>query len=104
MHEFKRNVVECSFVCTQEELNLRYNELPSNIRLLLKNMQKVDKMVCMEPVVAGDAEKIWEPTSVPYDHTDLGEYIVQGGGVKAFELKKPKKYGKKAEENAEDEE
>eukprot|EP00956_Cyclotella_meneghiniana_P025496 scaffold53356_cov47-Cyclotella_meneghiniana.AAC.9 len=60
-------------------------------------------MVCMEPVVAGDAERIWEPTSVPYDHTDLGEYIVQGGGVKAFELKKPKKYGKKAEENAEDE-
>lgn len=87
MHEHRRNVVECSFVCTKEEEQLRYNDLPSNIRLLLKNMQKVDKMVCMEPVVAGEAEKIWEPTLVPYDHTDLGDYIGQGGGVKAFELR-----------------
>eukprot|EP00956_Cyclotella_meneghiniana_P025889 scaffold54940_cov39-Cyclotella_meneghiniana.AAC.1 len=102
-HVNKRNVVECSFVCTQEEENLRYNELPSNIRLLLKNMQKVDKMVCLEPVIPGDAEKLWEPTSVPYDHTDLGDYIVQSGGVKAFEMKKPRKNNKKKGETNDDE-
>eukprot|EP00956_Cyclotella_meneghiniana_P018468 scaffold30756_cov39-Cyclotella_meneghiniana.AAC.6 len=66
-------------------------------------MQKVDKMVCLEPVIPGDAEKLWEPTSVPYDHTDLGDYIIQSGGVKAFEMKKPRKNGKKKGDTNDDE-
>ena len=40
MHDHKRNVVECSLVCSQEDEQQRYNELPIAVRLLLSNMQK----------------------------------------------------------------
>ncbi len=94
MHNHKRNVVECSLVCSQEEEQQRYNELPAAVRLLLKNMQKVDFSACLEPVEEGDAPKLWEAADVLYDHTELGSYVQQGGGMQAFAMKKPKKWQK----------
>ena len=58
VHNHKRNVVECSLVCSQEEEQQRYNELPAAVGLLLKNMQKVDSSACLEPVEEGDAPKL----------------------------------------------
>ena len=94
-HKNKRNVVECSFVCTQEEEEQRYDELPGAVKTLLMNMQKVDVMVCVEPVEEGEDKRIWEPTLIPFDHTDLGSYVVQSGGINAFSMKKAKRWGKK---------
>jgi hypothetical protein len=94
IHMHKRNVVECSLVCSQEEEQQRYNELPAAVRLLLNNMQKVDKYVCLDPVEEGEAPKVWDPSGVSYDHTELGSYIQQGGGMQAFSMKKPKKWQK----------
>jgi hypothetical protein len=51
VHRFRRNVVECSIVCVNDEEQQRYNELPAAVRTLFKNLQKVDNMVCLEPVV-----------------------------------------------------
>ena len=93
-HKHKRNVLECSLLCSQEEEQQRYNELPAGVRLLLGNMQKVDKNVCLEPVEEGDGPGIWEINYVPYDHTELGSYVRQGGGMQAFSMKKPKKWQK----------
>jgi hypothetical protein len=78
-HQHKRSVLECSLVCSQEEEQQRYNELPAGVRLLLSNMQKVDKNVCLEPVEEGDAPGLWEKNDVPYDHTELGSYIRHRG-------------------------
>jgi hypothetical protein len=61
-----------------------YNELPAGVRLLLRNMQKVDKGVCLEPVEEGEAPGLWEPNKIPYDHTKLGSYMKQGGGMLSF--------------------
>ena len=93
VHRFRRNVVECSIVCANEEEQQRYNELPAAVRALFNNLQKVDNMVCLEPVVVGEAEKIFEGGEIPYDHTDLGSWVKQGGGMNAFALKKAKKWG-----------
>eukprot|EP00956_Cyclotella_meneghiniana_P026377 scaffold56791_cov61-Cyclotella_meneghiniana.AAC.5 len=94
IHQHKRNVLECSLVCSQDEEQQRYNELPAGVRLLLSNMQKVDKNVCLEPVEEGEASGLWEKNDLPYDHTELGSYVRQGGGVQAFSMKKPRKWQK----------
>ena len=96
--------MECSLICTQEEEQQRYNELPSGIRALLKNMQKVDSWACLDPVEEEDGHKIWDPMAVPFDHTDLGNHVVLSGGVNAFALKTPKRWGKKKNETEDDEE
>jgi hypothetical protein len=96
IHEHERNVLECSFVCTQDDELQRFNELPQAVRTLLKNMQKVDKNVCLEPVDIGNGDQIWETGQVPFDHTDLGSHVMHTGVTKAFELRKLR--GKKAEE------
>ena len=103
IHTHRRNVVECSIVCTNEEEQQRYNELPAVVRVLFKNLQKVDKMVCLEPVVVGDAERLFEAGEIPYDHTDLGSWVKQGGGMNAYAMKKAKRWGKGREEVGEDE-
>jgi hypothetical protein len=77
VHRFRRNVVECLIVCVNDEEQQCYNELPAAVCTLFKNMQKV----CPEPVVVGEAEKIFEAGEIPYDHMDLGSWVKQGGGM-----------------------
>jgi hypothetical protein len=59
-------------------------------------------MVCLEPVVVGEAEKLFEPGDIPYDHTDLGSWVKQGGGMNAFAMKKAKKWGKNRDDEEEE--
>jgi hypothetical protein len=75
-HENSRVVVECSVVCSQEEEQQRYNELPLAVRTLLKNMQKVDSKVCLDPIEEGEAKTIWEVMEIPFDHTDLDSWVL----------------------------
>lgn len=103
VHKYRRNVVECSIVCVNEEEQQRYNELPAAVRKLFSNLQKVDSMVCLEPVVVGEAEKIFEHGEIPYDHTELGSWVKQGGGMNAFALKSAKKWGNDKEGDDDDE-
>jgi hypothetical protein len=103
IHRNSRVVVECSVVCSQEDEQQRYNELPGAVRALLKNMQKVDDKVCLDPVEDGEAKRIWNLSEIPYDHTELGSWVVQSGGVQAFAMKKPRKWGKKNEVEGDDE-
>lgn len=65
VHEHKHVVVECSVVCNQEEEQQRYNELPLAVRTLLKNMQKVDSKLYLDPIEEGKAKRIWEVTEIP---------------------------------------
>lgn len=97
MHKHRRNV------CVNEEEQQQYNELPAAVRLLFKNLQKVDKMVCLEPVEVGEAENLWDSGDVPYDHMDLGSWVKQGGGMNAFAMKKAKKWGKNKDDGVEEE-
>lgn len=90
-HEHKRTVVECSVTCTSEDITQRYNEYPAAVRVLLKNIQKVDGWACLEPVEEGSAPRIWEPSAVPYDHTDLGNWSRFSGNAGSFEMRKTKK-------------
>lgn len=90
-HEHKRTVVECSVVCSNEDIMQRYNEYPAVVCLLLKNLQKVDEWVCLEPVEEGAADRISEAGKIPYNHTDLGNWCVYSGNAGSLEKRKPKK-------------
>jgi hypothetical protein len=39
---------------------------------------------------------------IPYDHTDLGSWVKQDGGMNAFAMKKAKKWGKNKDDDDEE--
>lgn len=76
-------------VCKQEGKEARFDEFTLGVRHLYKQAQKVDKTVVLEPIEVG-GKRIFEAGEIPFDHTDLGEWIQKGGG-KVFEMKTARK-------------
>lgn len=89
MYTHSRNIMECLIICSQEDKQQRYNELPVAIGLLIKNMQKVDGSTYLVPVEEGEAVYVWKLALVPYDHTDLGNWVMLSGGMNVLQMKKP---------------
>lgn len=71
-------------MCSLEEGQQKYNELPVAVRLLLRNIEKVDSHVCLDLVEEGEAPKVWEIFDVSHDHTELDNWVVQSGGCSHF--------------------
>ena len=74
-------VIEASLVCKQEEKEARFDEFTLGVRH--------DKTIVLKPIEVG-GKRIFEAEEIPFDHTDLGEWIQKGGG-KVFEMKKTRK-------------
>jgi hypothetical protein len=92
-HTYRRVVLEASIVCSKEGREAKYDEFTLGIRVLFKQALKVDETVVFEPIEEG-GKRAFEPSELPFDHTDLGNWV-QKGGNKVFEMKKPKKNNKK---------
>ena len=76
-------------MCKNEGIEAKFDEFTLGVRSLLKQIQKVDKTAVLEPIEEG-GQRLWEPSELPFDHTDLGAWI-QKGGNKVFEMKKARK-------------
>ena len=58
-------------------------------RMLMRQLQKVDVTVVIEPVIVGNNEGRWEKISeIPFNFTDLGAAIKVAGTAR-FEKVKP---------------
>ena len=95
-HEFTRTIVEASLICKNEGIEAKFDEFTLGVRSLFKQIQKVDKKAAMDPIDA-DGERLWEPNDLPFDHTDLGAWIMKGGN-KVFEMKKARKNDREEED------
>jgi hypothetical protein len=80
-------------VCSKEGREAKYDEFTLGVRALFKQALKVDESVVFEPIEEG-GKRAFEPSELPFDHTDLGIWV-QKGGNKVFEMKKPRKNNKK---------
>ena len=92
--KFQRVYAEASAVLTNEDD--RYTELTMDIRLLIREAQKVDDGFIILPVVDGEEDPILAtPNEVPLNQTDLQANIKLAANA-SFEKRRP--WGKKANE------
>ena len=90
VHKYKRAVMVCSKVCSQEGTEAKMNEFVQAARMLYAHMVKVDATLVWEPVIEGGV-RLWDPQGIPADFTDCGQWIKVSGDAGVFEMRKPRK-------------
>ncbi len=90
VHKYKRTVMVCSKVCSQEGTEAKMNEFVQAARMLYAHMVKVDATLVWEPVIEGGA-RFWDPQGIPADFTDCGQWIKVSGNARVFKMRKPRK-------------
>ena len=84
--KFKQEHVTASVILKQDE---KYNKLTMKCRMLMRQLQKVDVTVVIEPLIAGNKKGRWEKSSeIPFNFTYLGAAIKVAGNAR-FEKVKP---------------
>eukprot|EP00956_Cyclotella_meneghiniana_P034609 scaffold106721_cov50-Cyclotella_meneghiniana.AAC.1 len=93
-HTNERVIITASLVCSQMGTQAKMNEFIMGVRVLYKNLLKVDKTVVLEPEKEGE-DKLYDPTQIPLDLTEAGAWVRPSGDAGVFEMRKPKKNDKK---------